>query len=89
MNEENHKWLVVVNPKASIGKCEKDWPEIKQLLETENIDFDFVTTEYQGHAIPLVRDLITEKGYQKIISIGGDGTDLYDALEILARDLAR
>ena len=25
MNEENSKWLVVVNPKASIGKGDKDW----------------------------------------------------------------
>lgn len=75
MNEENQKWLVVVNPKASIGKSEKDWPEIKQLFISENIDFDFVTTEYQGHAIQLVRDLITQKGYQKIVSVGGDGTN--------------
>ena len=75
MDSNNNKWLVVVNPKASIGKCGKDWPEIKQLLIDEGIDFDFVTTEYQGHAITLVRDLITEKGYQKIISVGGDGTN--------------
>lgn len=75
MNEENHKWLVVVNPMASIGKGEKDWPEIQQLLVSENIDFEFVKTEYHEHAIQLVRDLITEKGYKKIISIGGDGTN--------------
>lgn len=75
MNEENNKWLVVVNPKASIGKCEKDWPEIQQLFISENIDFDFFTTEYQGHAIPLVRELITQKGYKKIVSVGGDGTN--------------
>ena len=75
MNEENSKWLVVVNPKASIGKSGKDWPEIQQLLTSEGIDFDFVMTEYQGHAIPLVRDSITEKGYKKIISVGGDGTN--------------
>lgn len=75
MTEENHKWLVVVNPKASIGKGGKDWPEIQQLMKSENIDFNVVTTEYQGHAIQLVKDLITEKGYQKIISVGGDGTN--------------
>lgn len=72
---DNNKWLVLVNPKASIGKCEKDWPNIKQLLVSEGIDFDAVVTEYQGHAIQLIRDLITEKGYQKIISVGGDGTN--------------
>lgn len=75
MNEETNKWLVIVNPTASIRKCEKDWPEIKQILIDEGIDFDFHITEYPGHAIELVRDKITEKGYKKIISVGGDGTN--------------
>lgn len=71
----NEKWLVVVNPKAAVGKCEKDWPEIQQILQEEKIDFDAYLTEYQGHAIELTRNLITEKGYQKVISVGGDGTN--------------
>jgi len=75
MNEENNKWLVVVNPKASIGKGEKDWPVIKDLLTESGLDFDFVLTERYGHAIELVRDSITEKGYKKIVSVGGDGTN--------------
>ena len=75
MDKENNKWLVVVNPKASIGKGGKDWPEIKDLLTREGFDFDFMLTEWPGHAIELVRDNITEKGYRKIISVGGDGTN--------------
>ena len=75
MYEENSKWLVVVNPKASIGKGDRDWPVIKDLLTNDGVDFDFVVTEHPGHAIELVRDLITEKGYKKIISVGGDGTN--------------
>ena len=75
MNEENSKWLVVVNPMASIGKGRKDWPLIKDLLEKEGFDFDCVMTEHHGHAIELVRDNITEKGYKRIISVGGDGTN--------------
>ena len=75
MTEENSKWLVVVNPMASIGKAGKDWPQIKQLLINEGIDFDFFITEHHRHAIELVRDNITEKGYKKIISVGGDGTN--------------
>ena len=75
MNEENSKWLVIVNPKASIGKCEKDWPEIKNLLIESGFDFDFVLTEHPGHAIELVKNRITEQGYKKIISVGGDGTN--------------
>lgn len=75
MNEENNKWLVVVNPMASIGKGGKDWPVIKDLLTAAGVDFDFVLTEHPGHAIELVRDHITEKGYKKIVSVGGDGTN--------------
>lgn len=75
MTEKNNKWLVIVNPKASIGKAEKDWPVIKQILIKEGVAFDFMVTEHQGHAIELVRDNITEKGYTKLVSVGGDGTN--------------
>lgn len=75
MSEENNKWLAIVNPKAAVGKGGRDWPRIKQLLINEGIEFDFLITEYHRHAIELVRDNITEKGYKKIISVGGDGTN--------------
>ena len=75
MPETNTKWLVIVNPKASVGKCEKDWPQIKQLLVNEGIEFDSVLTEYPQHAIEIVRNAIVEKGYRKFIAVGGDGTN--------------
>lgn len=75
MSDCNEKWLVIVNPKACVGKCEKDWPEIQQILTNEKIEFDSHLTEYQGHAIDLTRNLIEEKGYRKVISVGGDGTN--------------
>lgn len=75
MSEQNNKWLVVVNPKASVGKGGKDWPEIKQILVDEGLEFDAVITEYSGHAIEIVRQGIEEKGFRKIVSVGGDGTN--------------
>ncbi len=75
MSEENKKWLVVVNPKASVGKSGKDWPEIRQILVNEGIEFDEVITEYPRHAIEIVRNAIVEQGYRKFISVGGDGTN--------------
>ena len=75
MTENSNKWLVVVNPKASVGKSEKDWPIIKEILIKENIEFDAVVTEYPRHAIEIVRNAIVEKGYRKFISVGGDGTN--------------
>lgn len=75
MSEENKKWLVVVNPKASVGKSGKDWPVIRQILVNEGIEFDDVLTEYPRHAIEIVRNAIVEQGYRKFISVGGDGTN--------------
>ena len=75
MTEENNKWLVVVNPKASVGKSGKDWPQIRQILINDGIAFDDVLTEYPRHAIEIVRNAIVEKGYRKFISVGGDGTN--------------
>jgi len=75
MLDENNKWLIIVNPAASIGKCGKDWPEIQAILTNEGFDYDAILTTHHGHAIELVRDSIIEKGYTKIISIGGDGTN--------------
>ena len=75
MTEINNKWLIVVNPMASVGKSGKDWPLIKQLLVNEGIEFDDVLTEYPRHAIEIVRNAIVEKGYRKFIAVGGDGTN--------------
>ena len=75
MQAENNKWLIIVNPAASIGKCKKDWPEIHDILVKEGLDFDAVLTTHPGHAIDLVKEGITEKGYKKIIAVGGDGTN--------------
>ena len=72
---ENTKWLVVVNPEASIGKSGKDWPLIKQTLVNEGIEFDDILTQYPRHAIEIVRNAIVEQGYRKFISVGGDGTN--------------
>ena len=75
MTEENNKWLVVVNPKASVGKSGKDWPQIRQILINDGIEFDDILTEYPRHAIEIVRNAIVEKGYRKFIAVGGDGTN--------------
>jgi YegS/Rv2252/BmrU family lipid kinase len=75
MTETNNKWLVVVNPKASVGKAGEDWPLIKQMLTDEGIDYDAILTERPQHAIEIVRNAITEQGYRKFISVGGDGTN--------------
>lgn len=71
----NNKWLVIVNPHAATGKGGRDWPAIKQILTDEGFDFDAQLTEYQRHAIEIAQKGVVERGYRKIISVGGDGTN--------------
>lgn len=66
-------WLVIINPNACSRKVEKDWPYIRSLLQKYNIDFHFHFSKYHKHTITLVKNGI-EKGFRKIIAIGGDGT---------------
>jgi YegS/Rv2252/BmrU family lipid kinase len=68
------EWLVIVNPNAGLRAGEKDWPEINQLLIDYGFDFDAIYTEKPFHGIELSRKMIQEKGYTKVIAVGGDGT---------------
>ncbi len=70
---KKNKWLVIVNPNAGAGNCKKDWPGIKELLETKNFDYEAVFTRKRFHAIIISRQKIRE-GFRKVIVVGGDGT---------------
>jgi YegS/Rv2252/BmrU family lipid kinase len=70
---KSSKWLVVVNPNAGSRKGEKDWPKIETLLDKQGFSFEAIFTENRNHAISLTAAMI-EKGFRKIIVIGGDGT---------------
>ena len=67
------EWLVIVNPNAGNKKGEKDWPEIKQLLEKSGFKTMALFTEYKLHAVSLTKKAI-EEDYKNIIVVGGDGT---------------
>lgn len=42
---------------------------------SQGIDFDAFLTEYPGHAIDMTLEMIRDKGYRNVISVGGDGTN--------------
>lgn len=69
----NQKWIAIVNPNAGAGKCKRDWPVIKDLLNKFNISYDTVFTKKRFHAMILTRNKIRE-GYKNILVVGGDGT---------------
>ena len=86
-------WTVIVNPKASSGKCAKHWPQIEELLEQSGIAREVFFTEYAGHAIELARNAVVG-GARRLLAVGGDGTvnevanglftqDVVDTTEVL------
>ena len=60
-------------------------------LVADEVPVERLCAEYgmTPNAIYRLRHRMTAKLREKWLSIGGDGTDLYNALELLARDLAR
>lgn len=67
------KYCIIVNPVAGKEAGEKAIPEIKSYLESFDIDYDLILTEYPGHAIELAEEAGTN-GYETVVAMGGDGT---------------
>ena len=65
--------MVIVNPASANGKTRINWPDIKKCLETEGLEFDFSSTTCRSEATYFAREAL-HKGYDAIISVGGDGT---------------
>lgn len=64
---------LIVNPTAGAGKTARKWPHISHLLNAVGLRFEHDFTEGPKHAIELARDAVS-KGYDLIVSVGGDGT---------------
>jgi diacylglycerol kinase (ATP) len=70
----NQKYAkVIVNPVAGAGRTGRLWPKIKSLFQRHGLRFEHEMTEAPGHAIELARNA-AEKGYDMVVSVGGDGT---------------
>lgn len=74
MNYElDHKWAVIINPKAGKRRLRRDWVNMYRTLKRAEIEFQVWTTQYAGHAIEIARHLV-ECGFRNILIVGGDGT---------------
>lgn len=75
MNSVNtqERWFAIVNPIAGKGKGLSDWPVISTLLHEAEIEVDALFTQRKYHATELAVYAVN-KGYRRIIIIGGDGT---------------
>jgi diacylglycerol kinase family enzyme len=76
-----HKIAVVVNPYSGNGRTARKWPELAALIENQIGPFIYLETRKQGDATNLVRQTLRE-GYDRIISVGGDGTILRTCLKL-------
>jgi diacylglycerol kinase (ATP) len=64
---------IIVNPAAGAGKTGRLWPRIMSIFKSHGLRFEHTITEAPGHAIELARNA-AEKGYDMVVSVGGDGT---------------
>lgn len=67
------KTAVVMNPRAAAGRAERKWPRVEKRLRREIGQWLTLQTQHSGHATELVRQALKD-GYERIISVGGDGT---------------
>ncbi|WP_296634076.1 diacylglycerol kinase family protein [Polaribacter sp.] len=70
---DENSWFIIANPTAGNKIFNKQWKEIKTQLSLNNISYSFSFTAFSKHEIELVQQAI-QKGFRKIISVGGDGT---------------
>lgn len=63
----------IVNPHSGSSSTGRQWPEWRKLIERRMGRADFSYTRATMHAAELARTAI-EKGYNRIVAVGGDGT---------------
>ena len=69
----NNIWYVILNPTSGNGKSLKNLDKLKKLFIKYNVPVKIVKSEFSKHEKILTQDAIN-KGFYKIISVGGDGT---------------
>ena len=67
------RYKVIVNPASGRGAAGRAIPLIKAQLNSQDLDFDIITTEQPWHAVELTKQAVME-GYDIIVAAGGDGT---------------
>ena len=69
----DRKTMLVLNPHAGKGKGRKVFNAIRELLDRQIKNMDVRVSEYAGHAFQIGREAAGH-GYQRIVTVGGDGT---------------
>jgi diacylglycerol kinase (ATP) len=65
------KWAAIINPASRSGKARFVRDSVVDLAMRERVEI--YATERRGHAVEIARSL-AEKGYERVVAVGGDGT---------------
>jgi len=68
---EQSRWGIIYCPKQGVRRTHKRWERIKELLDTNDVAYDFVQSEGVESVDRLTKMLITN-GYSTLIIVGGD-----------------
>lgn len=68
-------YYFIINPNSRSGRGKVIWNQVKEKLDTLNIDYHFYYTKYANHATELTTNICTKySGKKEIVVLGGDGT---------------
>lgn len=68
-----NKYFFLINPNAGNSEGRREWTNILEIINKNQLDFDFVFTDYIGHAEQIISEQL-KIGHKNFIIIGGDGT---------------
>ena len=72
--DEHFKTFAVVNPHSANGRTGRKWPQLADMLRHEIGPLDFALTSRPMEAPDMTREAL-RKGYEMIVSVGGDGNN--------------
>ncbi|KPV52997.1 diacylglycerol kinase [Kouleothrix aurantiaca] len=67
------KLLIILNPWAGRGNAGRHRAELEAALRQSGVDYELAVTSGRGGATDLARQG-AERGYERIVAVGGDGT---------------
>ena len=71
LNSQTQRWGIIYCPKQGVRRTHKRWEHIKELLDEQQVAYDFVQSEGPESVERLAKMLI-QNGYTTLIIVGGD-----------------
>jgi YegS/Rv2252/BmrU family lipid kinase len=75
---------LICNVRSGRGGVARALPAVEAALKERKLEYEILSTEYQGHAIELTREAL-ERGIRLVVAVGGDGT-VHEVVNGMVRD---